>query len=138
MLTEFPSRFQRLFAGSMWSGSAKEDIRVPIKAKTNVPCRSITTQWRQDKSHPLHRQQMSRLKSFKHEINVVEHHIREFTKRMDVDLPFYYWTLNERLRPNTREDSSIFVTGRAHLPARHKKSIRQSFHKPESILPDPI
>ena len=93
---------------------------------------------------------------------------REFTKRMDVDLPFYYWTLNERyrdedlpsfdicpaidedqdlrthplrlhrLRPNTREDSSIFVAGRAHLPARHKKSIRQSFHKPESVLPDPI
>ena len=31
MLTEFPSRFQRLFAGPMWSGSAKEDIRVPIK-----------------------------------------------------------------------------------------------------------
>ena len=43
-----------------------------------------------------------------------------------------------RLRPNTREDSSIFVAGRAHLPARYKKSIQQSFHKPESILPDPV
>ena len=93
---------------------------------------------------------------------------REFIKRMDGDLPFYYWTLDERyshqnlpsfdhcptidedqdlrthplrlhrLRINQREDSSIFVSGRAHLPSRHKKSMRQSFHKPESILPDPL
>ena len=91
---------------------------------------------------------------------------REFTKRMDGDLPFYYWTLNERysdedlplfdhcpaidedqdlrthplrlhrLTINQREDSSIFVSGHAHLTSRHKKSIRQSFHKPKSILPD--
>jgi hypothetical protein len=84
------------------------------------------------------------------------------------DLPFYYWTLNERyseedlpsfdvcpevdedqelrshplclhrLVINQREDSSIFVAGRAHLPARHKKTIRQSFHKPEDILPNPL
>ena len=96
------------------------------------------------------------------------HSNREFTKRMDGNLPFYYWTLNERysdedlpsfddcpafdedqdlrthplrlhrLRLNQRENSSIFVAGRAHLPSRHKKSIRQSFHKPESILPDPL
>ena len=76
---------------------------------------------------------------------------REFTKRMDGDLPFYYWTLNERysdedlpsfdhcpaidedqdlrthplrlhrLTINQREDSSIFVSGHAHLPSRHKK-----------------
>ena len=93
---------------------------------------------------------------------------REFNKRMDGDLPFYYWTLNERyseeelpsfdvcpeidedqelrshplrlhrLVINQREDSSIFVAGRAHLPARHKKTIRQSFHKPEDILPNPL
>ncbi|KAK2559079.1 hypothetical protein P5673_018724 [Acropora cervicornis] len=61
--------------------------------------------------------------------------ILEFTKRMVVDPPFCYWTINERyrdedlpsfdicpaidedqdlrlrLRPNTREDSSIFVAG---------------------------
>ena len=60
---------------------------------------------------------------------------REFTKTMVVDPPFCYWTINERyrdedlpsfdicpaidedqdlrlrLRPNTREDSSMFVAG---------------------------
>ena len=79
---------------------------------------------------------------------------------MNMDLPFYYWTLNERfsddlypsfderpeideevdawnhplrlhrLRINQREDSSIFVVGRAHLPMTDKKhwlfSFRQS------------
>ena len=73
---------------------------------------------------------------------------------MDMDLPLYYWTLNERfsddvypsfderpeideevdarnhplrlhrLRINQREDSSIFVVGRAHLPTRHRQTIR--------------
>lgn len=101
-------------------------------------------------------------------ISQVNYSHREFTKRMDGDLPFYYWTLDERysdedlpsfdhcpaidedqdlrthpfrlhrLRINQREDSSIFVSGRAHLPSRHKKSILQSFQKPESILPDPL
>lgn len=84
---------------------------------------------------------------------------------MDTDLPFHYWTLNERysdeaypsfdnrpdadedvdvrnhplrlhrLRINQREDSSIFVVGRAHLPARHRQTIRQSFHRPGNYLP---
>ena len=92
---------------------------------------------------------------------------REFSKRMDMDLPFYYWTLNERfsddvypsfderpeideevdgrnhplrlhrLRINQREDSSIFVVGRAHLPARHRQTIRQSFHRPGNYLAPP-
>lgn len=31
MLTAFPTRFQRLFAGPMWSGAEKEDIRNPLK-----------------------------------------------------------------------------------------------------------
>lgn len=91
--------------------------------------------------------------------------VREFSKRMDTDLPFHYWTLNERysedaypsfdtrpdiddnedarnhplrlhrLRINQREDSSIFVVGRAHLPARDRQTIRQSFHKPGNYLP---
>lgn len=86
---------------------------------------------------------------------------------MDMDLPFYYWTLNERfsddvypsfderpeidegvdarnhplrlhrLRINQREDSSIFVVGRAHLPARHRQTIRQSFHRPGNYLAPP-
>ena len=93
--------------------------------------------------------------------------IREFSKRMDIDLPFHYWTLNERysedaypsfdnrpdidededarnhplrlhrLRINQREDSSIFVVGRAHLPARHRQTIRQSFHRPGNYLAPP-
>ena len=92
---------------------------------------------------------------------------REFSKRMDMDLPFYYWTLNERFsdeaypsfdaRPNIddaddvrnhplrlhrlsinqREDSSIFVVGRAHLPACHHQTIRQSFHRPGDYLAPP-
>ena len=97
------------------------------------------------------------------------YHRREFCKRMDPDLPFYYWTLNERyseeaypsfdvrpafddyedgddrnhplrlhrLRLNQREDSSIFVVGRAHLPARHRQTIRQSFHRPGNYLAPP-
>ena len=86
---------------------------------------------------------------------------------MDMDLPFYYWTLNEhfsddvypsvderpeideevdarnhplrlhRLRINQRKDSSIFVVGRAHLPARHRQTIRQSFHRPGNYLAPP-
>lgn len=33
MLAEFPTRFQRLFAGPMWSGAAKDDIRNPLKVR---------------------------------------------------------------------------------------------------------
>lgn len=92
---------------------------------------------------------------------------REFTKRMDMNLPFYYHTRNDRyheelsnfdekpeydedtvsarnnplrlhrLRLNQREDSSIFVCARSALPTRHAKTIRQSFHKPENYLPSP-
>ena len=91
--------------------------------------------------------------------------IREFSKQMDMDLPLHYWTLNERysedaypsfdngpeidedarnhplhlhrLRINQREDSSIFVVGRAHFPARHRQTIRQSFHRPGNYLAPP-
>ena len=87
---------------------------------------------------------------------------------MNTDLPFYYWSLNERyseevypsfdvrpefdededdarnhplrlhrLRLNQREDSSIFVVRRAHLPARHRQTIRQSFHRPGNYLAPP-
>jgi hypothetical protein len=89
--------------------------------------------------------------------------IREFTKRMSSDLPFYYYTLNERyreaempsfdviseksnaskehqprlhkLRINHREDNSILVPGRAMLPIRNKGTIRQRLHKPEMGMP---
>ena len=84
---------------------------------------------------------------------LINYFVREFTKCMDTDLPFYYWTLNERyseeadddarnhplhvhrLRINQWEDSSIFVVGGAHLPARHRQTIRQSFHRPGNYLP---
>lgn len=85
---------------------------------------------------------------------------REFKKRMDNKLPFYYWSLNEcfsegqpsfderpvfnedevelrrhplhlhRLRLNQREDSSIIVAGRAFLPVRNRTTIRQRMHCP--------
>ena len=90
---------------------------------------------------------------------------REFSKRMSTDLPFYYYTINDRfrteempsfdtipengdgedmhhhpprlhrLRINHREDNSIFVPGRAMLPIRNKGSIRQRLHKPEMGMP---
>ena len=69
---------------------------------------------------------------------------REFSKRMDTDMPFYYTldishlimmkdqimmqskmiiTINplrlHRQRLNQREDNSIVLVGRTHLPARH-------------------
>lgn len=40
-----------------------------------------------------------------------------------------------RLRINQREDGSIFVRGRAFLPARHRGSIWQRLHKP--VLGEP-
>jgi len=91
--------------------------------------------------------------------------VREFTKRMDKDLPFYYWTINERftdeelpsfdecpdldddvgqrnhplrlhrLRINNREDGSVLVPARAVLPARHRGTLRQRLHRPETGAP---
>ncbi|OWF45548.1 hypothetical protein KP79_PYT07067 [Mizuhopecten yessoensis] len=65
--------------------------------------------------------------------------VREFCKRLDLELPFHYWTRNERfkteesgfdedvdekrlhtVRHTRREDCSIFTSGRAFLPARNK------------------
>lgn len=82
---------------------------------------------------------------------------------MDKNLPFHYWTLNERfsqdsmpsfdekpqrdkgteekksrlhlLKINHREDASIFTPGRSFLPVRNKQSIRQRLHKPVLELP---
>ncbi len=89
---------------------------------------------------------------------------REFAKRMDTTLPFYYWTLNERYREeqlpcfdvkpdfdeevderhhplclhrlklNKREDASIFAPGRAFLPSRNCPTIRQCVHRHEVAL----
>ena len=84
---------------------------------------------------------------------------------MDKDLPFYYWTINERftdedlpsfdeapdinedaelrnhplrlhrLRINHREDGSVLVPGRAVLPARDRGTIRQRLHRAEMGAP---
>ena len=81
---------------------------------------------------------------------------------MSSDLPFYYYTLNERYREeempsfdepkkksdgskcqphlqklkiNHHEDNSILVPGRAMLPVRNKGTIRQRLHKPEMGMP---
>ncbi|XP_066278595.1 uncharacterized protein [Branchiostoma lanceolatum] len=78
--------------------------------------------------------------------------VMQFRERMDNNLPFYYWTLNERyteeaypsfdvppendevprlhrLRFRSREDSSIIVAGRTFLPVKNRPTLRQSFHK---------
>lgn len=90
---------------------------------------------------------------------------REFVKRIRDDLPFYYWTLNERyvleqddfddtdhndeehnyheqnaqrlhrLVLNHREDAGIFSAGRAFLPARHRPHVRERLHRPAVGLP---
>ncbi|XP_035664234.1 uncharacterized protein LOC118407808 [Branchiostoma floridae] len=86
--------------------------------------------------------------------------VREFSKRIDPDLPFYYWTISERfreaedtypsfnddpedgrlrlhrLRTCRREDASIFTTARGVLPVRNRGTIRQILHRPEVPLPE--
>ena len=36
LTTEFPGRFQRLFAGPMWSGLEKGDVGDPLKVSWNL------------------------------------------------------------------------------------------------------
>ena len=89
----------------------------------------------------------------------------EFCKRLDPDLPFYYWrgtdryteeempsfdetpelpvdlTLENhplrlhRVKPCRREDGTVFVAGRCFLPASGRGSIRQRLHNPVVALP---
>ena len=81
--------------------------------------------------------------------------VREFCKKLDPNIPFYYWTRNERfkienpsfdenngqdrrlhvVRHNQREDSNIFTAGRSFLPARNKQSIRQRLFRLDVGLP---
>ena len=76
-------------------------------------------------------------------------------KKMDPDLPFWYWTLNDRYREqeadfdeedgnplrlrnlhmNAREDAAIFVPGKEYLPARDRPTIRQLVHQFDVGLP---
>ncbi|KAI8494046.1 hypothetical protein Bbelb_283930 [Branchiostoma belcheri] len=83
--------------------------------------------------------------------------VMQCRKRMDTNLPFYYWTLNERytvddcasfdvppeaeevprlhqLRFRPREDSSIIAV-RAFLSARNRPTLRQRFHYIAVCLP---
>ncbi|XP_078605180.1 uncharacterized protein LOC144878460 [Branchiostoma floridae x Branchiostoma japonicum] len=86
--------------------------------------------------------------------------VREFSKRIDPDLPFYYWTISERFREAEetypsfnddpedgrlrlhrlctcrREDASIFTSARGVLPVRNRGTIRQIMHRPEVPLPE--
>jgi len=104
---------------------------------------------------------------------------REFSKRLNANLPFYYWTANERyredpldnfdvrpdddddddddddgddgaggqanrntlrlhrVRRNQRESLAQFVSGRAFLPARNARTIRQEHHRPRAGVPPP-
>ena len=72
---------------------------------------------------------------------------------MDPELPFHYWTRNERfkieetnfegvgaerlhtVRHAQREYCSIFTSGRAFLPARNKQSIRKRLFRVDVGLP---
>lgn len=84
---------------------------------------------------------------------------QEFVKRIDIDLPFHYWTgVNERFNVgpmksfneptdgkierldqisiSRRADPGIFVSNRASLPQRGSLSVRAQFHaKPEALPP---
>lgn len=84
----------------------------------------------------------------------------EFLKRLDPDLPFYYYTSNKNryriddlpsfdmpppdgrsrldfLRPPRREDVGQVVVGRATMPVRGHRTIRQQFHNMPAALPQP-
>ena len=84
---------------------------------------------------------------------------QEFTKQVDPDLPFYYWTgVNERynygslksfnkqsksgterldrVTVSRRADPGVFVAGRATLPQRGTLTVRAQFHAaPERLSP---
>lgn len=87
--------------------------------------------------------------------------LNEFRKRIDPDLPFFYWTgVNERFRefalpsfnvpshPNglerldrvilsRRGDPGVFVANRASIPQRGQLKTRAQFHKTPVALPPP-
>lgn len=86
--------------------------------------------------------------------------LNEFRKRIDPDLPFFYWTgVNERFRQfalpsfnvpsqNVRErldrvilsrrgDPGVFVANRASIPQRGQLTTRAQFHRTPVALPPP-
>ena len=84
----------------------------------------------------------------------------EFAKKLDTDLPFYYYTSDKNryriedlpsfdnptadgrsrldfLRPSRREDIGQMVVGRATMPVRGARTVRQMFHNIPAALPQP-
>lgn len=83
-------------------------------------------------------------------------HYSEFNKKLQSDLPFFYFTLNERCQEdddetdfdipsgeverlhkgkrNTRE-MLVFDGAKRYLPSRDKFTIRQTCHRFETALP---
>jgi hypothetical protein len=83
----------------------------------------------------------------------------EFTKRMDPELPFYYWTsykeryhsvplqhFNEpsidgkerldKVNISRRADPGVFVANRAQLPQKNSLTVRATFHRVPESLPE--
>lgn len=80
---------------------------------------------------------------------------RQFCDKTNPELPFYYWTPNERfsegqtdfntasgkpsrlhqLHANRRDNGTVFAAGRAMLPARNSATIRQSIYRFDVGLP---
>ena len=87
--------------------------------------------------------------------------LNEFKKRIDPDLPFFYWTgakqrytefdlpsfnkptaprIVERLDKveiSRRGDPGVFVANRASLPQKGQLTVRAQFHKAPVALPPP-
>jgi hypothetical protein len=84
--------------------------------------------------------------------------MNEFNKRIDPDLPFYYWTgIHERFHVKAlpsfnvasglraerldrvvisrRADRGVFVANRASLPQRGSLTVRATFHAAAEALP---
>ena len=84
--------------------------------------------------------------------------LNEFQKRIDHELPFFYWTaIHERYRtgvlpsfnkpsasgverldhtvPSRRADPGVFVANRASAPQPGSKTIRATFHAAPQVLP---
>lgn len=81
----------------------------------------------------------------------------EFTKRIDPDLPFFYWTGHkhrftmdplpsfnkssgeeerlDKVKLSRRSDPGVFVANRASLPQRNSLTARASFHRAAEKLP---
>ena len=97
-------------------------------------------------------------KTFKEQFQKI---MNEFNKRIDPDLPFYYWTgVNERFHLKAlpsfndpspdgmerldrvvisrRADPGVFVTNRAFLPQCGSLTVRATFHAVRETLPPRI